>query len=272
MSAAALLCAIIAQGGKVTSDFYHGDRGFAALVRHGFLREAGVLTSVVCDQCDAPHSAQVVYEGGKTGYFCPELGFTPLPPELSTAFLPDMALLVGRLADTFECRQRKTSILYGLTWRIGAARVASTQVMLYFHPTVKSEDDAHDLQNALSREVRSDWRLVVTSQGTFPVGGCTSVQLDDLIEIDTQTGALHTIADFGTLAGVPRKNTGGRPSEHGPMISRIIEERIANGMALEGRNKEAEAVLKLFVQHSPKEKAPSISSVRDYVTKARTRQ
>lgn len=270
MSAATLLCEIIAQGGKVASNFYIGDRDFAALVTYGFLREEGVLASVVCDECDAPHSALVVYEDDGYCYFCPELGFLPLDTAYLTAILPDIPTLISRFVDVFACRQRKSSSLYGQTWRIGMVETAAASVMVYFHPTLDTEDDARDLQSALAREARSEWRLVVTAQGTLPMDGIAVVHLDDLVEIDTENGALRAIADLGILAGVPRKNLGGRPSVHGPMILNIIEERIGNGEALRGRNKEADAVLDLFARRNPREKAPSRSSVRDYVTKVRT--
>ncbi|MBO9451070.1 hypothetical protein J7426_12415 [Tropicibacter sp. R16_0] len=270
MSAATLLCEIIAQGGKVTSDFYSDDHDFAALVTHGFLRKAGVLASVVCDECDAPHSASVVYEGGGYCCFCPELGFLPLDAARLVAFLPDIPTLISQLADVFACRQRKSSSLYEQTWRIGMVESAAASVMVYFHPTLGTEGDARDLQNALAREARSEWRLVVTTQGTLSMDGRAVVRLDDLVEIDTENGLLRAVADPGILAGIPRKNLGGRPSVHGPMILSIIEERIGNGEALKGRNNEADAVLDLFIRRNPHEKAPSRSSVRDYVTKVRT--
>jgi len=45
MNAISLLCEIIAQGGKVVSNFYPKD-ALDALVRHGFLREAGRLCAL----------------------------------------------------------------------------------------------------------------------------------------------------------------------------------------------------------------------------------
>lgn len=269
MSAVSLLCAIIAHGSKVTSGFHQDNRGFAALVRHGFLREAGVVSSVVCDQCDDPHSARIVFENGENGYYCPELGFIPLNPELSTAFLPDLPKLVERLADAFECRQRKSSSLHGQTWRIGAVPTLSEPVMLYFHPSLVSDDDARDLQNALGREARSDWRLVVTTRGSVPMAGYSAVQLDDLVEIDAETGDLISIADPGMLAGAPRKNPGGRPNEHGSLLKPLIESRIRAGDAHDGINAEARAILSAFHAVYPDKLIPSDSAIKRYIRKAR---
>ncbi len=269
MSEVLLLCKVIAHGGKVTSGFHKCERGFAALVRHGFLREAGVVSSVVCDQCDDPHSARIIFEGGSNGYYCPELGFVPLTPKLSTAFLPDLPKLVERLADAFECRQRRSSSLHGQTWRVGSVATVSETVMLYFHPSLGSDDDARDVQSALGGEARSDWRLVVTSWGSFPVAGCSTAQLDDLVEIDAETGVLTLIADPGTLAGVPRKNTGGRPSEHGLLIKPLIEQRIRAGETLDAVNAEARAILSAFHDAYPDKPIPSDSAIKRYIREAR---
>ena len=183
-------------------------------------------------------------------------------PKHLTAYLPDVPLLVNRLAEAFECRQRKSSSLHGRTWRIGAVTTASAPVMLYFHPTLESDDDARDLQNALGREARSDWRLVVTSQGSFPIEGCTHVRLDDLVEIDVASGALRPIADPGILAGVPRKNTGGRPSEHRHLLKPMIEERIQTGESAQSVNAEARAVRAAFQAKYPDKPIPSDSSIK----------
>lgn len=268
MNPVSLLSEIVAHGGKVNSDFCDSD-AFETLVRQKLLREAGVVGAVVCEGCDTPHSAPVVYEGEKYGFYCPDLGFAALEPATITAYAPNLPELVQLLAEAFECRQRKTSIISGQTWRIGRVETAQASVMLYLHPALQSEDDVRDLLSALGREPRSDWRLVVTAAGGLPVKGLVSVPLDELVEIDTETGDLRIIADPGTLAGVPRKNLGGRPSESGPLFVRILEERIASGEALEGRNKEAEAAMEVFAKRHPKHEALSRSRAREYVTKVR---
>lgn len=66
--------------------------------------------------------------------------------------------------------------------------------MLYFHPRLQTEDDVRDLQSSLSREPRSDRVLVVTAQGSFALEGVSVVRLDDLVEVDLETGNLLGIA------------------------------------------------------------------------------
>ena len=144
--------------------------------------------------------------------------------------------------------------------------------MLYFHPTLSTEDDARDLQSALGREARAVWRLVVAAQGSLSVADLPVVHLDDLVELDLETNAFRGVADIGSLAGVRSKRTGGRPSDHGTEVASIIRERIANGRALVGRNAEAKEVMAVFLQRNPRAKAPSSSSIRSYVTKIRNGQ
>lgn len=269
MSAAARLCEIIAQGGKVSADFYDGDDGFTALVRHGYLHGVGVLASVVCDECDAPHSAPVVYEGERYGYFCPDLGFLRLDLAQLDAFSPDISKLIDRLADALGCRQRKSSSIHGETWRIGAVQTDAATVMIYFHPALATENDARALQDALGREVRSDWRLVVTAKGALPMAGLATVRLDDLAEIDTATGALHVLADPDVLAGVPRKSIGGRPAEHGKLLKPLIESRIREGAAAKGLNAEAAEVRDVIASKYPDRPIPSDSAIKRYIRLAR---
>lgn len=268
MSAEALLCDIIALGGRVSANF-DGDDDFRALVRHGYLREAGFLASIVCDECDAPHSAPVIFEADGYGYYCPDLGFLRLDASRLAAFLPDIPKLIDRLADVLGCRQRKSSSVYGETWRIGAVQTDTATVMLYFHPTLETEGDARTLGDALGREARSEWRLVVAAQGALPLTGLATVRLDEFVEIDIATGELSVVADLAYLVGVPHKNRGGRPPAHGDFLKPLIEDRIREGVAVDGVNAEAREVHSAFKVKYPNHPVPSESAVKRYVREAR---
>lgn len=269
MSAAARLCEIIAQGGKASASFYGGDDGFVALVRHGYLRDVGVLASVVCDECDAPHSAPVVYEGEQYGYFCPDLGFLTLDPARLAVFSPDVPKLIEHLADALGCRQRKSSSIHDKTWRIGVVQTEAATVVIYFHPTLRTEDDVRALHEALSREARSEWRLVVTANGKLPMTGLATVQLDELAEIDVTIGELRVVADPSVLTGLPRKNPGGRPTAHGDLLKPLIESRMRDGAALDGVNAEAREVRAKFKAKYQDRPGPSDATVKRYIRKAR---
>lgn len=62
MTALSLLCDIIAQGGKASVAFYKGNLALTGLAHHEFLKKSGVVKSVVCNECDNPHAAPIVYE------------------------------------------------------------------------------------------------------------------------------------------------------------------------------------------------------------------
>lgn len=272
MNAVALLSEIIARGGNTSAGFHRDNPAFAAFLRHGYLRHAGVVASVVCDDCEEPHAAPVLFDDGRYGYVCPDLGFVPQDREDLQAVQPDLSLLIDRLAQALDCKKTKASPLHGQTWRIGAVAQDAGEVMLYFQPRLQDEEDAGDLTRALSHEVRSQWRLVVTALGNLPVAGAQTVELGDLAEIDTETGALRILAEPADLVAMPRKNSGGRPSEYGASLSALITARKKSGTSLSGRNAEAHAVLADFQQEYPDRTPPSLSTVRDHVTKSRSGQ
>lgn len=269
MTGVALLCEMIAQGGMASATFHHDNPAFPALIRYKYLIEVGVVSSLVCTNCDEHHAAQVVFENGCYGHHCPSLGFVPLSREDVQAVQPNVPLLIDRLAETFDCSKRKSSTIYGKTWRIGAVKVDGGEVIIYFHPRLQNEEDARDLEQALNREVRSPWRLVVTAMGTLPLAGLQAVQLFDLAELDVEQGVMRILAQPADLAGVPRKNTGGRPSDYGPALAEIIAGRIMSGEARYGINAEARAVLTDFKDRHHDTLSPSLSTVKRHIEKSK---
>lgn len=270
MNAIELLSDIIAQGTTVSAVSYRSMPGCDWLVQHGYLQEAGIISSVQCSECDTPHDAEILFEGDRYGYFCPELGFVPLELNDLTGLTPNLSSLVERLADGFSARRRKATPLHGQTWRIGAVETDHGNVMLYFHPCLQSEEDARGLTEALAREMKSPWQLVVTATGRLPVEGLVIGSLVDLVGLDEGDGRLVTAIDLHAALGIPQSKKSGRPSHRGPQLKGLIQERIINNQALPGRNEEAEAVLGLFEKNNPGSKPPSLSSVKDYVTKVRS--
>lgn len=269
MTAIGLLSEAIAQGGKISASHYGAAPNFPWLLQQGYLTDAGVVASVLCNDCEETHTAPVVFEAGGYGYYCPDLGFVPVERKAIQGVLPDLPKLIGALADLFDCQKRKSAPVRGQTWRIGAYSAVSGDVMLYFHPRLQTEEDARELEAALSREVRSDWRLIVTALGTLPIGSTQSVQLVDLVDLEDRTGTFGILAPPENLVGMPRKNTGGRPSIHGPALARIIANRMQSGTALGGLNEESRAVLAAFKSSSTGNSTPSIETVRRHVKKAR---
>lgn len=269
MTPLAILCEIIALGGKVAATQYRDNPGSQVLLNHEYLIEAGVLASVVCNDCDEAHAAPVVFEDGFYGYHCPELGFVSLDRTDVHAVLPDLHRLIEGLAEALECTRRKQTPVQGQTYRIGAHKADAGEIMLYFHSKLQSEEDARELAHALSREVRAEWRLTVTAVGNLQVAGTHTVQLDEMAALESETGALRILAQPAELIGVPRKNKGGRPSEQGPALAEIILDRKNSGVALSGLNAESRAVLVDFESRYPDKHAPSLATVKRHLTKSR---
>lgn len=270
MTPLALLCEIIAHGGDVSAEHYRQYPALAALQRFGFLSEAGVAASIVCNECDEAHSAPVIHEAGSYGYFCPDIGFVQLAPESLGILRPAITHLIKQLADAFGCSRRRDLAIDGNIWRIGSVETHAGGVMLYFHPTLNTEEDARDLQSALGREVRSEWRLVITAEGAMPLNDAVPVHLGDLVEMNAETGDLHPTADPGILAGVPQKNPGGRPSPHGPILKQLINDRTRTGATVEGLNAEARAVMVAFKEKHPEMPAPSDTTIKRHLRASRT--
>lgn len=270
MNAIDLLCDVIAQGTMASAASYWSVNGYDRLVQHGYLQEAGIISSVLCAQCHTPHDAEIVFEGDRYGYFCPDLGFIPIELNGLTGLSPNLPLLVDRLADCFSRKRSKATPVHGQTWRIGAVETDHGDAVLYFHPRLQGGDDACRLTEALGREVRSPWQLVVTAIGWLPVGQVVIITLSDLVELDVEDGVLIPIIDLHAVFGIPQRRSGGRPSHFGRRLKVLIQDRITKGNALPGRNEEAKAVLALFEKDNPGGKPPSLSSVKEYVTRVRS--
>lgn len=269
MSAINLLAQIVAQRAKVTSASLQTTPGFRQLLQHGYLRDAGVVSSLVCTDCDQAHDAEVVFNNGQYGYFCPDLGFVALGRGQVQAVLPDIPTLISGLADAFRCKRRKTSPVNEETWRIGAVDLHQGNATLFFHPRLRDEEDLRAFDVARSRETRSAWCLIVTAEGALTVQGATTIRLDELVELGGGNGALVPLSEIGVLLGIFVKNTGGAPNRFGAPLTAIIEARLRNHQALPGVNEEAKAILLTLKQEQPDLSQPSLSSVKGYLRKIR---
>lgn len=269
MSAIGLLAQIIAQRVKVASASLQTAPGFLQLKQHGYLRDAGVVSSLTCTDCDQDHDVEVVFNNGQYGYFCADLGFVTLGRSQIQAVRADIPRLINGLADAFECKRRKTSPVSDETWRIGAVDLGRGDATLFFHPCLRDEEDLRAFHVARSRETRSAWSLIITAEGALAALDATTIRLDHLVQLSEHNGALVPLSEIAVLLGIPMKNTGGAPNRYGARLTEIIESRIKNRQALTGFNKEAEAVWVKFSQDHPALEPPSLSSVKAYLRKIR---
>lgn len=271
MNAVDLFAALLAQRGRVQSCGYSSLPAYDDLIKTGLIEEAGVVSSMMCDECDHPHASKVVYEDSQYGYYCPELGFVSKPRSELIAVQPNLATFVSQIADALDCRRRKSSPLDKNTWRIGAIESTAGDVVLYLHPTLQNARDMRDVKAALTSEVKSPFGVILTSTGTLTARPFVTAQLDDMLSFDKKAGKLSVVADMLTIAGVPELRIGGRPNGYEKPLSELIALRASQGRALKGRNVEAKAIFVEFKSQFPNIDCPSLPTVQRYVTKIRSR-
>ena len=269
MSAIGLLSEIVAQGAKAAAGPLRSNPDYQSLVRHGYLSEAGVVSSIACMECESPHDAEIVFDDGQYGYFCHEFGFVAVQRADIQSVVQDYKQLVERLADAFSCKRRRLAPVHESTWRIGAVETGHGELALYFQPVLKDELHAFDLVDALNREVRSSWRLIVTATGLLPIPGTKSVLLRDLVTLNAKDGGLIAQADPGEFLGVPKNRKIGSPNLYEKSLVPLIHSRIQNNKALTGVNEEARAILNEFQNLRPGEKAPSLPTIKRYLSGVR---
>ena len=266
MDAIALFCALAAQRGKVSARHYSKYAAYGHLITAGLVTETGVVGSVLCDECDQPHDAQVVYENGQYGYYCPDLGFMPMDRSGLTAAKPDFAKFVAALANALNCQRRKTSPVLGETWRIGAIDTHGGDLVIYMHPTLQHAQDIEAVATALGKEMNTRFCLILTACGALSVEGVKTALLTDVVTFDVVSGDLNVLVDLSVIVDAPVKRKGGRPSNFQTPLHELILERQNSGAALSGRNAEAKAVLAEFIEKYPNIHSPSLPTVKRYIT------
>ena len=265
-----LLCEIIAQDERVSVQAYQKRLGYAGLIRSGLLQEAGLIQSVVCLDCVSPHDAEVVHHGEDYGYWCPDLGFLRMDRSVLKGLEPDLTNLVVKLADAFECKRRKSAPIHRATWRIGAIETPAGDLAIYLHPRLQTGQDVQDVDAALRTQVRSAFTVILTAAGSLQVPGAVTVQLSETVELASDAASLIAAIDLCVAVGATPKSKGGAPNIFENRAKAIIASRARNGEALSGRNEEALAALDAFRQTHSGEPAPSLSSMRRYVSGVRS--
>lgn len=270
MSAVDLLGDVICHGGKVRVAALGQDQDVRALLSCGLLREAGVVSSVVCVDCETAHAAEVIFDEGTYGHVCPSLGFVTLERQDVAAVEPDLCALIEHLAENFASARRKSTPVHGNTWRIGAVKTDHGDITLYFHPRLRDVEDARELADALSREVASAWRIVVTACGQLPVSKATTMALGELVILSPTGKSLDPAVNLRDIVGVPASAKTGAPNRFRERCMTLILSRLTTGQAQAGRNAEAKAV-HVLLQADLGMDAPSLATVKKYVSEARSR-
>ena len=152
MSPVALLCEIIAQSGKVAAASCRDSEAYGDLVDAGLVRGDGLVQSVPCAACDIGYDAQVVFEEGRHGHFCPESGFVPLERSGLIAVVPDLEVLSAQIGEALGRGMRGPRRLSGHAWHVGTFRTEAADIAVYFQACLQTAQDLHALEAALIRE------------------------------------------------------------------------------------------------------------------------
>ena len=268
--AGALFAEIVAQRRSVAAGPFANLAAFDALMGSGLLQQAGVAQSVHCDDCDMPHDAEVVFENDASGIYCPELGFIKKERHALALIAPNIGAFISQIADDLGCKRRKSSPIHGDTWRLGTVEMPTAEVALYFYPTLNHAADLEALERALASEMRSELGLVLTAAGRLRTLSFKTLRMAEYLGFDEGAGAFEFDGDLAAIMGLRKQRVGGRPNQHKENISKIHLERIAKGIAEAGRNAEAKEILATYKAEYPTEKAPSLSTVRRYLTDFQT--
>ncbi|MEP6018780.1 MAG: hypothetical protein ABJ251_09900 [Paracoccaceae bacterium] len=247
---------------------YSTQPAYVQLLKLGLIEEIGVVASIICDECNQPHDAAVVYEASQYGYHCPELGFMPKDRTELIATQTNLGAIVTQLADHLNCKRRKSTPIKDDIWRIGAINTPAGDVVLYLKPTTQDAQDVHDFEAALAGEIKSSFGIVLTAKGNLHLPPYVTVPLQDALGIEAEE--LTVVVDLMTIAGVAEVRTGGRPSDYKKPLNELIEMRENQGLALKGRNEEARALQAEFKAQFPNNACPSLPTIKRYVSEARS--
>lgn len=266
MNAISLLCEIIEQTGRVAARSYRDDARYGALLDAGLLQRDGVVQSILCENCDAPHDAEIVFEDGAYGYCCPDLGFVSVERANLVAVRANLASLVKQLGVALGCDPGSGSQLGERTWRVGLVHTPGWRAAVYFNACLLNGDDLVELETALRAEIRRDYALVVTAAGQLQYRGAATCTLAQMVHLDLGATRIRQLVSVAETVGAPPKRTGGRPNLHRERLHALLANRAAQGIAKEGRNDEAKAVLADYSTRHPNDPAPKLSTVKAYVS------
>ena len=267
MNAARVLAEIVAQRGTVCAAAFGPNAELESLSDTGFIDQLGVVQTVLCNECEIPHDAELRFEAGQYGICCPDLGFIPKERSEVAAIKANVHHLVENLASELECKRSKSTPVHGDTWRIGVMPGTVADVAVYFHPVLRDGSDLMALKDALTRETRTQFGIVITAAGSLSSPPFQSVLLEDCVAFDSELERFTVELDLPLFAGVPVKKKGGRPSPYAHNLTKIILARRNSGQMLPGINAEARAILSDYQTIHENGPVPSLSAIKQAMKK-----
>jgi len=267
VDATRLLAEILAQRTPVSAAQYQSDPALTPLMDFGFVQEAGLVRSVLCNDCDQPHDAEVVFEEKHYGIHCPDLGFIARDRSGLVAIQPKIGHLVKCLAASLNCKRTKSTPIQGQTWRVGVVSYPSADITVYVQPTLDDASDLRALEACLARKPKMQFGIVLTARGELHCPPLRTLRIEDCLTFDATAGSFQFDVDLLSSAGAPLTRQGGRPSPYQAILSKLIAKRRSAGTALPGTNEEARAILEAIKSMCPDQRAPALSTIKRAIAK-----
>jgi hypothetical protein len=225
MDAVDIFSQLVEQRGKVLARSYSHHSAYDDLIKAGLIEEAGVVSSIVCDNCDHPHETKIEYQDAEYGFLCPDIGFQQVNRADIVSVRPKIGTFVAQLAEDQGCKRRKSTPLDGETWRLGALETPAGDVAVYFQAVMLDAKDIAAFQRALTGEMKASFGIVLTSTGALSVPFYITVPLKEALFFDPEAGGFVVDLDLPSIAGIPETRKGGRPSAYKDTLTKLIAQR-----------------------------------------------
>jgi hypothetical protein len=210
---------------------------------------------VTCRACADQHFAEVEFEPQTRTYrhFCVEAGWVEVPESDSRSYALDFAWLLDRLAKLVGVGDpRPSSLVQGVTWRLGEARIGDCDWTALFARRLGAERNLDLLTAALAERTWPGPALVLTTSDCIGTWlklprGLGMIALRDVMSAEPDGFHLDhraVIAAIATAAcpSLTRTGMAGRPSAQHLYLAEH-RRRLESGEAETSVAKEARALL-----------------------------
>jgi hypothetical protein len=241
----------------------------------GLLVENGVVATMICDECDAPHHARTDQQNGVCGWFCPDEGFVPCALDDLRRWRVQRQAFARSLAAplthprSFDASDEASGFLRLGRMAVGDLRVA---ILLSFAPMSAPVLEAIFATLAKLHAVA---HVIVLQAGSEPTGGialipsCSALPLGEVLMIDPdgRVAIDRTVLEMciKDLLASRKVAAPGRPSGI-EATRRVLKHLKDQDVQHKGRNGAARAVLEHWDDVFPGATKPSLDTVKRHVS------
>lgn len=248
--------------------------GIEQLVRLGALSNDAPSKIVTCRACDEDHVAEVEFDPTSRRYtsFCPTAGRVDVPATDVQTCRFEVEWLISALASALHMgKLRPLSLARDRIWKLGRLTIGSLPVDVVFARHLAGDGGFDALAAALEDQRPATVGLVLTTTRTLPrraalPHGYRVVDLFEVVAIGPNGLAADDVAlaDWcSTSKGrrrSPQRGRAGRPTQRTAILA-IRRERIAAGVALQSKTREAEAIRDELARGGPGDRSPAVKTI-----------